>query len=278
MSVRDWLATFAEQLPAWEVAPRSRVRYEAIVAAREAIKRQMAHDSEGAAALFPWAARDPGRTFSLSSGLHLSLEDRWAIFGTTGTGKTTLVQELMARLSLLYPMAARYILDSKGDDHFDDGEGLWEGDDLPPIVQPGRQIIWRPSRDDVDAYTAWFETLLKSRQPLIVYVDELSSLSRGPRSHCEGYVKMLKQGRSLKQCMISLSQETAGIPRQARNQVHHLIRMRLEDRYDAALLDRMLAGDPKPRREPARPHGFWYRRLDRPESPREFSDWRELLA
>lgn len=278
-AVRSLLSRFIEGLPAPDVMPRTRARWEALAKAKETSQRAATH-SEEIAANFPWAARSPARAFTLTGAdVHLSLDDRWAIFGTIGSGKTTLARELVAALQKLYPMAATYILDSKGDGLFDRDAGVWDNADPPPVpIEPGHQIIWKPGDDDVDAYSAWFEAILKARAPAIVFVDELSSLARTQRSYAEGYSKLIKQGRSLHQCVITLSQEVAGIPRVTRNQVMHLVRMRLQDDYDAAKLDRLLAGNPRPRREPSRKFGLWYRRLDRIEAPREFSEWRELLA
>jgi energy-coupling factor transporter ATP-binding protein EcfA2 len=279
------LDRFAAILPSFEVAPKAHTRYEALMAAREAERtaaKQKAvriASAQELLATFKYATRDPAKTFQLSSsGISISLDHRWFVAGMTGTGKTTLARELMRVYRQLYPLASVYILDSKADSYFDRDEGLYEGDDPPPVLEPGDQIIWRPGEDDIEKYSAWFDSILHARRPAVVYVDELSSLSRGPQSHAAGYAKLLKLGRSLHMCVITLSQEAAGIPRQTRNQVHHLVRMRLLDEIDSARMDRMLAGSAKPPRVPARSHGFWYRRLDRPGEPREFADWKELLS
>lgn len=277
MTLREWVNRAMRNLPAYDVAPRARTRYDAIRAARDT-REAMMRKPEAATTFFPFATQSPGRSFRLASGIDISLDDRWLGCGAIGCGKTTLARQLVNGLQRLYPMASIYILDSKGDRLFDHARNLIETADAPPPVAPGESYVWRPPTDDIDAYSAWFESILKSRRPAIVYVDELSSIGKAHgQSFAPGYAKLLKQGRSLHQCVITLSQEAAYIPRQVTGQLHHLIRMRLLDEYDAKKLDRLAHGAHDPRREPLRPHGLWYKRLDRAAPAREFQDWKALL-
>ena len=277
MTLQEWVQAAVRRFPSYDIAPRTRTRHQALTAARET-REKMLRRPEAAVSYFPYASKSPHRSYRLSSGVEVSLEDRWGAFGLKGCGKTTLARQLVTGLSRLYPTASVYILDSKGDRLFDRYANLTESDAPPPALEPGASVVWRPPTDDIEAYDAWFNTILKSRRPAIIYVDELSSIGRtSGNSFAPGYAKLLKQGRSLHQCVITLSQEAAYIPRQVTGQLDHLIRMRLLDEYDAKKLDRLAHGKHDPRREPMRPHGLWYKRLDRAEPAREFSDWRSLL-
>lgn len=277
MSLQQWIDATVRRFPSYDVAPRTRARHDAITSARAA-REQALRRPDTAATIYPFPARSPHRSYRLWSGVHISLEDRWGVFGFKGCGKTTLARQLVSNLRKLYPMAGVYILDSKGDRMFDHDPGLSESAEPPATLGPGESLVWRPPDDDIDAYDAWFNGILKSRKPAIVFVDELSSLGKNSgNSFAPGYAKLLKQGRSLHQCVITLSQEAAYIPRQVTGQLDHLVRMRLLDEYDAKKLDRMAHGKQDPRREPLRPHGLWYKRLARGDAAQEFPDWRGLL-
>jgi len=277
MTLQEWIDATVRRFPSYDVAPRTRVRHQALTSARAA-RETMLRRPDTAVTLFPFSARTPHRSYRLASGLDLSLEDRWLWCGAIGCGKTTGARGLIGGLRKLYPMASVYTLDSKGDRMFDHEANLVQTEEPPPPLAPGASVVWRPPTDDLGAYDAWFESILKTRRPAIVFVDELSSIGKAHgQSFAPGYAKLLKQGRSLHQCVITLSQEAAYIPRQVTGQLHHLIRMRLLDEYDAKKLDRLAHGKHDPRREPLRPHGLWYKRLDRATAAREFSDWRSLL-
>jgi hypothetical protein len=277
-SLREWVDATVRHFPSYDIAPRARTRHQALVAARDT--RDMAlRKPDTATTYYPFAARSPHRSYRLSSGVHISLEDRWGAFGFKGCGKTTLARQLVSGLARLYPMASIYILDSKGDRLFDRYANLVESEAPPSALSPGESLVWRPPDDDIDAYSAWFNTILKARRPAIVFVDELSSLGKNSAgSFAPGYAKLVKQGRSLHQCVITLSQDAAYIPRQTLGQLDHLVRMRILNEYDAKSLDRLAHGTHDPRREPSHPHGLWYKALGRAEPAQEFSDWRALLT
>lgn len=278
MTLRAWVDAATRRFPSYDVAPRTRARHHALTAARDA-REQMIRRPEAAVSYFPYAASSPARSYRLNSGLTISLDDRWAIFGFKGCGKTTLARQLIKGYRRCYPMAALYVLDSKGDGLFDRDPNLSTSSAPPAPLQPGRSIVWRPDDDDLEAYDAWLQSILKARRPAIVYIDELASLGRNSaQSYVPAYARILKQGRSLHQAVITLTQDAAYIPRQVSGQLDHLIRMRLEDEYDARKLDRKVHGTDKERREPLRPHGLWYKRLGRASDAQEYGDWHEFLV
>ena len=197
-----------------------------------------------------------------SNTIKASLKDRWYILGMTGSGKTTFAKKLTAELARIYPGASVNVLDSKGGEDFEGWPGLVESEDAPEPAAAGKLCVWRPPTDDIGEYNAWLEGILKKREPALIYIDELSSLSPGGNgaSYPVGLSKVLKQGRSLGICAIILTQEAAYIPRQIRTQATHMIAFRLqEDAHGMAQAARMLGHSDY--QTPRGKYGFFYRRM-----------------
>lgn len=148
----------------------------------------------------------------------------------------------------------------------------WPGlvpDQEPPaaLVKPGGIQVWQPPDDDSADYDSWLGGIKDSRLPSIVYVDELSSLGgNGPLSYPPNLARLLKQGRSLRMCVIALTQEAAYIPRQVAKQASHLVYFGLspDDAHGIGQVSSLLGlpykkGEPGP--TPAERFGFLYRRL-----------------
>lgn len=212
----------------------------------------------------------------------VSLEDCWAIAGIRGGGKTYFAKRLVRRLSELWPHASRYILQSKNDDDFAGWPGLVEQDDAPhALTRAGSIQLWHPSLDDQSAYDEWFGRILKAHNrdhPAIVYIDELSAIGgRTGLSFPLNFSRLLKQGRGLAICCITLTQDVAYIPRQVISQATWIARFRLQNESDERTLDKHLWHDGK-RHEPSGKYGFHLKRTDRHDDPLSFRNAAELLA
>lgn len=224
-----------------------------------------------------------GRAGGKAELLRVSLSHRWAVTGTTGSGKTTFTKALIRRLRKLWPHASVYVLDSKKAGDFDTWPGIVTGDHVPePIRSAGGGVqVWQPDIGDMGAYDSWFRRILGAHdrtRPAILMIDELSSVAPNRERSPDGLTLLYKQGRGKAVSVVTLTQGVIDIPRNVLDQTTHLVRFRLQNDYDARRADRLLWRDGRPR-EPEAAHGFNYRRLDIPSvAPLQFDDAREMLS
>lgn len=210
----------------------------------------------------------------------VTMSDRWAVLGMSGSGKTTWAKQFIPRLFEWYQCPI-YILDSKGDGDYDDiANEIVVLQEAPAALREPRIQVWKPPLDDLEQYDLWLQNILKARQPGVVLIDELANLGRGnAQSYVVNYQLLLKQGRSLKISTISMTQELAYIPRQTAGQTTHLLRFHLQNPHDirnaAALLG--LPDDAR-RLEPPYPYGFFYKRTDRPSPVVSFENWQTFFS
>lgn len=211
--------------------------------------------------------------------IEMSLADRWLIVGTTGSGKTTMVRELLREMQKFYRGLNIYILDSKGVGDFDRMGGTIINDDTPPEPMgagSGGIQIWQPSRDDFDAYDDWFGKLLKSPDPFVLDVDELSSITNRGGDGPVNYQRLMKQGRGKRKSLINCTQELAYIPRQVVTQTTHTLRFLLIGEYDPRIGNRLVR---RGNRDPEPPqYGFFYARMDKPHPSVLYRSYREFLG
>lgn len=201
----------------------------------------------------------------LNRNVSFSLRDRITIVGATGTGKTTLAEKILAIMMRGYPGARTYVLDSKqsGED-FTNLPGKIHSTEAPDaLARAGGVQVWRPNRTPQKEYDVWLGRILDARKPAIVFIDELFAIGgTGGRTFPESYSHLMRQGRALDICVISLTQEAAYIPRTTFGQTTHIIRFGLLNAYDGREIDKIL-GRPKDQWgvNPPR-YAFYYRRMD----------------
>ena len=203
----------------------------------------------------------------------------WLIAGMTGCGKTTLAKPLAGYVRALLPQPVLYI-DSKGGE-FDDVQGLHLRRQQPPTLaeivssEHGGVTIWTPEHDAEEDYDRLFENVLKARRPLIIVVDELSSLGgKTGQSFPLNFQRVLKQGRALNITLIVLTQELAYVPRQVLYQTMHLVMMLFDPESFDAKRAGMLAGLP-----PVDvPYAFTYRNRALPLQRWRYRDFRQFFG
>lgn len=189
--------------------------------------------------------------------------------GVTGSGKTLFAKRLVRQLAGLFAGVNVYALDSKGADDFATWPGLVAEQEAPAALRrPGGIQVWQPPDDDSADYDAWLGGIKEAKLPSIVLIDELSSLgANGPQSYPANLARLLKQGRSLRICVVCLTQEAAYIPRQIAKQASHFVYFGLSpDDYHGNVQAANLLSMPRPRQNepgptPGRQYGFYYRRL-----------------
>lgn len=219
------------------------------------------------------------KTTKHSEGLDVSIGDRWSIVGGTGSGKTWFARELISQyITATDGTIPIYILDTKISGDFNGliRKGLARvvrGNNPPAPFTPRPAtklkkaippvLIWQPEYDDLDVYNQFFQGIYQVRQPGIIYIDELGSITN-PRATVfpRYYDILLKQGRGLNIGMISSTQSSSYIPFNLLRQTTHVVRMHLNNPNDAKKLADVMGR--KAEQEPTDQHGLWYRNVSKP--------------
>lgn len=217
----------------------------------------------------------------LNAVVSMSLKDRIAVYGMTGTGKTTWARQLLPRFWVAVPRVATNIIDSKGQHEYDDlATRIHVGSEAPEPARAGEVLVWViPGRVDKAALDEFLHRVLAAGGPSITLADEIANFGDGD-SFVEGADLLLKQGRFGAQMFIGMSQQYAGNSRNLFGQSTHVLRFHLLNPYDGRELNRVMGIPSQPRRPPREPaslYGFFYRRVDRPSPAIEYSGWQEFF-
>lgn len=222
----------------------------------------------------PQTIRQRGQAIEANPG------DRWFGLGTSGSGKTTWGKQLLKNLRPLWPSMNTYVIDSKGDPKdFGGWPGLIEQANPPKLLRRGAGDIqiWRPPVNNLAAYDEYMQSIREAREPAIVLVDELASVSNKSGEAVEGYQLLQKQGRGPGITTVTFSQELAGIDSRTIKQCTHLVRFGLMGETEQRRANVMMGRKPKDD-EPKHRYGFWYQRLDRrPYNPVYYENWRAFF-
>ena len=222
----------------------------------------------------------------MSRKINFKLGDHVFIVGGTGSGKTTVAVEWIKALAIATGgRVPIHIVDSKIDGTFapfeKKGLGIAYTENPPTANLDGSPfVIFRPEYDDKEMYNDYFEKIYRTREPAIIFIDELSSITGGTGHPPKYYSVLLKQGRSLNQSVITLNQMTRYIPLETLSQIMHIVVMNLQSEGDRKKL-KDLIGDLANKEIPDK-HGFWYRQTSEPiksdkGKPYYYSDYNEFF-
>jgi energy-coupling factor transporter ATP-binding protein EcfA2 len=201
--------------------------------------------------------------------INVEFGQHWAIIGGTGSGKTTLCKAVLGQLAQTSRgQIPIYILDSKisGDfiPFYRKGYGvLHEGNTIPPIHEPlkyGAFQVWQPLEDDKELYNEYFKQIYTQRQPCVIYIDELSSITGIQGTPPRYYEICLKQLRQFGGTVISTTQSSTYVPPSLLRQCTHLVKMNVNGKTDNKKLSELLGTTEQPLHD----HGFFYRNVMKP--------------
>ena len=211
----------------------------------------------------------------------ITLKDRFAVYGMTGTGKTTWVRQLLPRLWRAFGLVATNIIDSKGQNEYNDlATRIHVGPDAPEPAKPGEVLVWViPGKVDKVQLDLFLQNVLAAGGPSITLADEIANFGSGD-TFVEGADLMLKQGRFSSEMFIGMSQEYAGNTRNLFGQSTHILRFHLRNPYDRRELNREMGIPSTPGKilEPPLPYGFFYTRSDRPSPVLQYNGWQEFFT
>lgn len=212
------------------------------------------------------------RLSALQVPISVAVGNHWLLVGATGSGKTTALRRLVARICQCYPGLPVNLLDLKMAGDFDHWPGVVQQDEAPALQKAGFQV-WQPVIEAEQQIESYLRAVEKAA-PRITVIDELQYLCYRGGRFSEGYRRLLKLGRALPVGTITGTQELAGIPRQAIGQATWILRFRLQNLYDQTTADRLahnLEG------EPPDEHGFFFNRVGSPHQAWYYSSIYELL-
>jgi len=197
--------------------------------------------------------------------INYELGDHLTIIGATGSGKTRFVNEFLRQFAVqTHGYIPIYIFDTKQQGDFNHlarkGVGQLQRGQKPlqTVQAKGAPfVVHQLEFDDFNIYDESLKNIYIARKPSITYIDEISSLTKGAGTPPRHYEILAKQGRGLKESVITGSQSPSYVPPSTLRQVTHMIRMHLNDEYDIKKLMKSMGRVIE--EEPYDDYGFWYR-------------------
>lgn len=180
--------------------------------------------------------------------------DRCFIVGTTGSGKTYLARKLLS------PQSDVIVVDPKHGFEWESvpkhGGGVITSDFREVVRHEGpAPLIYRPSLSECSVGIPWFWVWIWSRENTIVYVDEVSAITK-PTTIPYEFARCIQMGRSKNIGVWCGTQRPARVPIVILSEAEHDFVFRLRNPADAKRMAEYT--DPEILRNPAHGHECWY--------------------
>jgi ABC-type dipeptide/oligopeptide/nickel transport system ATPase component len=214
--------------------------------------------------------------------LSIRLGQHSAIVGATDSGKTYFtLKGLLEYMRVRYPHAKRYILDSTEDTKMEayvPNHKIVEGDKAPDLLRdPTYTLIWRPRHSkNPSEYARWFNRLNDAREPQIIVIDEVASITDEAENELE---PLLKQLRKHGGTVIVETQSIAKVDPDVFRQMSHFFQFFINaEVYDLARARSYLGITREEQRPPLSQYGFFYRPTRGNFPMREYRDMRQFFG
>lgn len=212
----------------------------------------------------------------------LYLAEHVAVVGATGEGKTVFtLHGLVPYLKNIYKDVPVYILDSTSDpnmDHLVPHAIHVEGNHEPDLLRSAdRPLIWTPNNSKIPiAYARWFDKLIDAREPMIVVIDEIASITK---QALEGLETLFKQLRKHGGTVIAETQRIAKVDTDVFSQITHFFLFRINpERYDMQMARAYLKMPEESFHMPGQKYGFWYRKTRTDYPAEEYAGFRHFFG
>lgn len=212
----------------------------------------------------------------------IKLGEHSTVVGMTGSGKTFFtIKGLLEYLRRQYPHAKRYIIDSTADPDIPGmvhAPLIVQGDQPPDRLRdPSYTMIWTPDHSKIPAsYATFFDRLNDAREPCIVVIDEVASMTAEAADALE---TLLKQIRKHGGSVICLTQQIAAVDSTLFRQMSHFFQFLIQNEvYDQARARSYLNLTKENHHAPRFEHGFFHRRTRGIETAKEYRDMRDFFG
>lgn len=214
--------------------------------------------------------------------LLIRLGEHITVVGMTGSGKTYFaVKGLLEYMRRQYPHAKRYVIDSTADPDLPQmlhAPIIVRGNNAPGrLKNPAYTLLWTPDNSKIPAsYAQFFDRLNDAREPTILLIDEVASITAEAEAALE---TLLKQLRKHSGTCICLTQQIAAVDGTLFRQMSHFFQFLIQNEvYDQARARSYLNLSKEEHHQPRWEHGFFHRRTRGIETAREYRDMRDFFG